>query len=633
MKLPKGIEMSRSVILDRINRPDDIKKLNSEELALLAGEIREFLIEKVEITGGHLASNLGVVELTLALHRVFDFPQDHLIFDVGHQCYTHKLLTGRRDRFDTLRQRGGLSGFTKMAESGYDCFGAGHSSTSVSAAIGFAEAERLHGSEACTVAVLGDGAFTGGMVHEALNNCRQDLRLIIVLNENEMSISKNIGAFSLLIARIRASKGYYRTKRRTARFILKLPVVGRRLFRLIRRIKQSVKNRMYKSNYFEDLGLYYLGPVDGHDRERVERLLQEAKTARQSTVVHIRTVKGKGYPPAEANPGRYHSVPPKSAPKIRNFSAEAGELLIGLGRKDGRVCAVTAAMAEGTGLKRFAAAVPERFFDVGIAEEHALTFSAGLAADGMKPYFAVYSSFLQRGYDNLIHDIALQDLPVTVLVDRAGLSGGDGPTHHGIFDVGFLSQIPNIELYTPSCFESLRYAMQYSLTASHPVAIRYPNAGDLPMVRERFFEAGEGEHFLRCSFGAGLVPDRLIITYGRIVTEAMAAADEFNAEGKGFCGVILLERLKPYPITAKQIGALLPTGLKTVVFLEEGIRNGGAGMILRELLPLPDGCRYCHLAIDDVFDTPANTGSLYADFGIGREAVLPLLRQENPSVG
>ncbi len=619
--------MNRYVILDKINRPADIKKLNRNELALLADEIRDFLIEKVSVNGGHLASNLGVVELTLALHRVFDFPQDHLIFDVGHQCYTHKILTGRRERFGELRKRGGLSGFTKMSESGYDCFGAGHSSTSVSAAIGFAEAERLHRSEAYTVAVLGDGAFTGGMVHEALNNCRRDLRLIIVLNENEMSISRNIGAFAGLIARIRASKGYYRTKRRTVRFILKIPFIGHKLFRFIRRIKQSVKDRMFRSNYFEDLGLYYLGPVDGNDTERVERLLCEAKNARQSTVVHIRTVKGKGYLPAEQNPGKYHSVPPQGTESVKNFSTEAGEILVGLGKRDGRVCAVTAAMAAGTGLKSFASEIPDRFFDVGIAEEHALTFSAGLAADGMKPYFAVYSSFLQRGYDNLIHDIALQNLPVTVLVDRAGLSAGDGPTHHGIFDVGFLSQIPNIEIFAPSCFETLRSAMSYALSAAHPVAVRYPNSGDLPVVYERFpAVSGEDLPGVRFGFPEKDAPEMLIITYGRIVTEAISAADEINASGTARCGVILLEKLKPYDAVAEKINVVISQGVKNIVFLEEGIKNGGAGMILREKLFLSDACRYTHLAIDDVFDTPLHTGSIYSDFGIGKDDVIRVLQ-------
>lgn len=611
-------------LLQQVNRPEDVKGLDEKATRQLCTEIRAYLCETVLKTGGHLASNLGVVELTVALHRIFDFSRDHLIFDVGHQCYTHKLLTGRRERFSTLRQRGGLSGFTKRAESDYDCFGAGHSSTSVSAAIGFAEAERLRGSDAYTVAVLGDGAFTGGMIHEALNNCRRDLRLIIILNENEMSISRNTGAFAGLIARIRTSKGYYRTKRRTVKVIKKLPLIGEPLFRGIRHLKQSIKDRLFKSNYFEDLGLYYLGPADGNDLVKVERLLREAINAGQSTVIHLRTVKGKGYPPAEADPGAYHGVSPRQKNTERNFSSEMGEILTELAEEDPRVCAVTAAMADGTGLGAFREAVPARFFDVGIAEEHALTFSAGLAANGFKPYFAVYSSFLQRGYDNVIHDIALQNLPVTLLIDRAGLSGGDGPTHHGIFDVAFLSQVPNMEIFTPSTFASLREALTQSLVADHPVAIRYANGGDCEEVARRFCRGAAEVH---ADFEEGAALDYVIVTYGRIVTEAMAACDRQNERAPASCGVILLEKLKPYGPIADQIRAMLPPSAKTVVFLEEGIRNGGAGMILGERLNLPDGCVYRHLAVDDVFDTERATGNLYADFGIGREDVLAVMNE------
>ena len=614
-------------LLSRIDSPGDLKALNEKDLPALCAEIREFLVDRVTETGGHLASNLGIVELTVALHRVMDFPKDHLIFDVGHQCYTHKLLTGRREAFKTLRQRGGLSGFTKRSESEYDCFGAGHSSTSVSAAVGFAESERLKGSDAYTVAVLGDGAFTGGMVHEALNNVRRDLRLIVILNENEMSISRNTGAFADSIARLRASRGYYRTKRRTVRLILKLPLIGHPLFRLIRRIKQKIKNHIFKSNYFEDLGLYYLGPADGNDLGQVTRLLREAVSARQSTVIHLRTVKGKGYPPAEATPGAFHSVPPAGTVPTRNFSTEAGAILTELAASDPRLCAVTAAMAEGTGLSAFQKAIPDRFFDVGIAEEHALTFSAGLAADGMKPFFAVYSSFLQRGCDNLIHDIALQNLPVTILVDRAGISAHDGPTHHGIFDVAFLSSIPNMTLFAPATFASLREAMRFAREADGPVAIRYPNAGDDPSLAERFRFGGR---FVKADAAPESRARYAILTYGRVVREAMAAADDVNRAEPGSCVVVLFEKLKPYGEAARAAEALLPPTVNRVVFVEEGIRNGGAGMILREELSLPAGCRYSHLAIDDRFDGENVTENMFEDFGIGRKRILTALRREVP---
>ncbi len=603
--------MDKYPLITKAENNDELKKMGKDELLPLCSEIRELLIEKVTEHGGHLASNLGVVELTVALHRIFDFPNDHLIFDVGHQSYTHKLLTGRREGFDKLRERGGMSGFTKRSESEYDCFGAGHSSTSVSAAIGFAEAERMNGSNNYTVAVLGDGAFTGGMVHEALNNCRPDLKLIIILNENEMSISKNTGAFASLIAKIRASKSYYKTKRRTVKVIKKIPFVGKGLFGLIKKIKQGLKNKLYKSNYFEDLGLYYLGPADGNDLTRVERLLREAKNASQSTVIHLRTVKGRGYIPAENDPGAFHSISPKGTEKVKNFSSKMGEILTELASEDEKVCAVTAAMASGTGLVGFSEAHKDRFFDVGIAEEHALTFCAGLASNGYKPYFAVYSSFLQRGYDNLIHDIALQNLPVTVLVDRAGISEGDGATHHGIFDVSFLMQIPNTSVFAPASFTSLERIMKKTLEIDWPVAVRYANCGDISEfsgfvpVSDLVYKNFDNE------------PETVIITYGRIVSEAVKAASELSA-----CGVILIEQLKPIRPVCEKVNGIIPKGVKNVIFLEEGIKNGGAGMVFESGLSLPNGCRYVHLGIDDVFDTPKATGNIYSDFGIGKDDII-----------
>ncbi len=612
--------MSEYKYIDMAEDRDKLKSMSVDELNALCSEIREFICLSVEKNGGHLASNLGTVEMTVALHRVFDLPADRIVFDVGHQSYTHKILSGRRNGFESLRKRGGMSGFTKRSESEYDCFGAGHSSTSVSAAIGFAEGERLKSSDSYTVAVLGDGAFTGGMIHEALNNCRKDLKLIIVLNENEMSISKNTGAFASLIARIRASKSYYRTKRRTVSFIKKIPLLGKPIFGALKGIKQSLKNRLYKSNYFEDLGLYYLGPADGNDIVKVERLLTEAKNASQSTVIHLRTVKGKGCEPAERDPGRYHSVSPAGSKSYYGFSGKMGEILSQMADSDGRVCAVTAAMPDGTGLTCFGQAHPDRFFDVGIAEEHALTFCAGLAADGYKPYFAVYSSFLQRGYDNLIHDIALQKLPVTVLVDRAGISAGDGPTHHGIFDVSFLSSIPNMEIFAPSTFESLEKAMRLSLDSRHPVAIRYQNGPESEEAKG-FFPVCD---FVSKNFSSDV--ETVIITYGRILSEALKACGLLEN-----CGVILLERLKPYEITAESVMKALPASVKTVIFLEEGIKNGGAGMILREKLHLNDDCRYIHLGIDDLFDTDKVSGNIYEDFGIGCDDIVSAAERKSES--
>ena len=568
--------MEKYKILEKLSSPDELKNFDDDTLARLCRELRGKIIETTLNNGGHLASNLGTVELAVALHRVFSAPDDHIIWDVGHQCYAHKLLTGRYAEFDTLRQPGGISGFPKITESPYDCFGTGHSSTSLSAALGFAEAERLKGSGSWTVAVLGDGAFTGGMIHEALNNCRRDLRLIIVLNENEMSISKNIGAFARYMAKIRSSKSYYRTKRRTARFILHIPFVGRRLFRGLRSIKQALKNRLYGSNYFENLGLYYLGPVDGNDRVKVERLLHEAVNAGQSAVVHLKTVKGKGYAPAEADPASYHSYSPAPAP-ADTFSSKFGGFLTEMAHEHEDICAVTAAMSAGTGLEAFRASLPKRFFDVGIAEEHAATFCAGLAADGMRPFFAVYSSFLQRAYDNVLHDIALQHLPVVLCVDRAGLNMKDGATHHGIFDVAFLSHTPGMTIFVPATFDALRLSLEAAYRLNAPAAVRYPSGGESERIRRAFYPNEPKE--LRGAVADYTEPDKkskIIITYGK---EALSALDEEAGYGEK-CGVILLETLKPYDKTAYAVLPLLPRGEAEIVFLEEGIENGGAAMLL-----------------------------------------------------
>lgn len=608
--------MSEYRILDGINSPYDLKNTDENDLELLCSEIRDFLCKTVKNTGGHLASNLGVVELTVALHREFDFLHDHLIFDVGHQAYTHKIITGRKKEFPSLRKRGGLSGFTKRSESPYDCFGAGHSSTSVSAAIGFASADKLSGSDAYTVAVLGDGAFTGGMVHEALNNCRSDLKLIIILNENDMSISKNTGAFATLIAKIRASKKYYKTKRATAKIVQKLPLVGHFLFEAMKGVKQRLKNKIFKSNYFEDLGLYYLGPVDGHDCIKLQRLLNEAKNAEKSTVIHVRTVKGKGYAPAEKDPGRYHGISPDGTEKDENFSSFMGKTLSTLANENDKICAVTAAMATGTGLDHFSASHKDRFFDVGIAEEHALTFCAGLSANGYIPYFAVYSSFLQRGYDNVIHDIALQNLPVRIMIDRAGISASDGATHHGIFDVPFLMSVPNISLYAPCDFSSLEEIMKKTVSDNCPVAIRYANCSDTNVIEKRFKPMGE---YVLCD--ADENAQYVVITYGKIVSEALAVCDGLRSSGIG-CTVILLQKLKPYKESAEIIAPLLKEGIKKTVFLEEGIKNGGASMVISSYLNSLGIENIKVVAIDDAFESDKVTGNIYSDFGIGAETVL-----------
>ena len=597
---------AKYIYLNNIRSPDDLKALPEEAMEKLAEEIRAELVEKVSQNGGHLASNLGVVELTIALHRVFKTPHDHIIFDVGHQSYVHKMLTGRLDRMDTLRQAGGISGFTKRSESEHDCFGAGHSSTSLSAALGFAVSDKLKGSDAYTVAVIGDGAYTGGMIHEALNNCRKDIRLIIIMNENEMSISKNIGSFAMHLAKIRNKAGYFKTKKVTGIFLMKIPLVGKALFRFVRGVKKSIKNTLYGSNYFESMGLTYLGPIDGNDYHETESLLREAVKLNESVVVHIKTKKGKGYAPAEEAPDKYHGMSPASSvkPNKPNFSHIMGEKLTEMAERDERICAITAAMCDGTGLESFRDRCADRFFDVGIAEEHATTFASGLAANGMKPYFAVYSSFLQRAYDNVIHDAALQRLPVKLCVDRAGLSDADGATHHGIFDVAFLSHVPEMKIFTPATADTLRLALEEADSLDTPCAIRYPNGVENDRVLSEFYANGAPKSLgASRNFADDDNIDAVIVTHGRIVSEALEAADELSAEGIKV-GIILLEVLKPYDETAERIAKMLPAGECRVVFLEEEIKNGGMGMILDDKLsamPIMKNKSTKILAVDDTF--------------------------------
>ena len=616
--------------LPHIHSPADLRALPAEAIPALCQEIRDTLVETVTQNGGHLASNLGAVELSVAMHRVFDCPRDHFIFDVGHQSYVHKLLTGRYGEFHTIRQGGGLSGFTKRSESEYDCFGAGHSSTSLSAALGFAQGDRMAGSDAYTVAVVGDGAFTGGMIHEALNNITPGLRLIIIINENEMSISKNIGRFATHMARLRRKSGYFKTKKGITRFIKRIPLIGDGLFRAIRSVKKAVKNALYGSNYFEDMGLYYLGPADGNDYEAVEALLTEAKRQNESVVIHLKTRKGKGYAPAEEDPGRYHGMAPAGRVAEENFSHRLGEILIEEAQRDDRICAITASMSEGTGIESFHVVRPDRFFDVGIAEEHALTFAAGLAADGYKPVTAIYSSFMQRAYDQIIHDIALQQLPVLMCIDRAGLNPGDGPTHHGIFDVSFLSAIPNVTIYAPVTFAGLALSVRTALERGTPAAIRYPNGGEDARLRATFYPDGEP-----CDIGVResdpartQTPAAVIITHGRITREALVARDRLAEEGISV-GILLCEYLKPYDRLAREVAGRLPDGVP-ILFLEEEIRAGGFGMMLSDALIRCGGMGgrdHTIMATDDSFVTQSRPEPIYRTAGVDAEAIAAEIRR------
>lgn len=609
-------------ILNTINSPSDVKKLTKKELDILMSEIRSFLVDNVERSGGHLASNLGATELTVAIHRVFDSPSDHVIFDVGHQSYVHKILTGRKEKFSTLRTTGGLSGFTKRGESEHDPFGAGHSSTSVSAALGFAEADRLLGNDNYTVAVVGDGAYTGGMVHEALNNCDPNLKLVIILNENGMSISVNKGSFANYLSRVRMSKGYRKWKEGTNSLVEKIPLIGKPLRSSFTFIKNIFKNMFFSSNYFEDLGLYYLGPIDGNDYKKVERALKKAKQLGKCVIVHVKTVKGKGYAPAEDAPDSFHSVYSKKEGNS-SFHSVFADKIIDIASTDSKTVGITAAMGMGTGLDKFGKEYPDRYFDVGIAEEHALTFAAGLAAAGMSPYVAIYSTFLQRGYDSIIHDIALQNLPVKLVIDRAGLAVGDGATHHGIFDVAFLSHVPGMTVISPITYSALQRAIDYADNADGPVAIRYPNAQESAEVARTFYNNENKDKLgAKANFSYYSSPECVFITYGSLATRVLKAENIVKENTRARVGTILLEVLKPYDFVARSIMPYIK-GAKRIVFCEEGIKSGGAAMLLREeLIKLGfdlSACEYVIAAIDDNFASPDTPCELYDYVGLSPE--------------
>lgn len=471
------------MLLDRIERENDVKKLRAEELEELAAEIRQFLIEKISMTGGHLASNLGVVELTIAMHRVFQLPEDKMIWDVGHQSYTHKILTGRRAGFDDLRKYGGMSGFPKRKESACDAFDTGHSSTSISAGLGYVQARDLLGQDYSVLSVIGDGAMTGGMAYEALNNAaRIKTNFIIILNDNEMSISENVGGMSDYLARLRTADIYTGLKKGVTNTLHRIPVAGDSIIEQIRRTKNSIKQLVVPGMLFEDMGITYLGPIPGHDIGMLCRALREAKKVEGPVLLHVLTQKGKGYEPAEQEPARFHGTgpfdietgKPVGTKKKDTYTDVFSKVICDIGRRNPRVAVITAAMADGTGLSEFQRRFPKRFFDVGIAEGHAVTFAAGLAAGGMKPVFAVYSSFLQRGYDQIIHDVGLQNLPVVFAVDRAGLVGSDGETHQGIFDLSYLGSIPNMTVMSPKNRWELADMLRFAVDYEGPIALRYP---------------------------------------------------------------------------------------------------------------------------------------------------------------
>ena len=566
-------------LLDRIDQPQDLKELSFEQLNLLCKEIREVLIHTVSQTGGHLSSNLGVVELTVALHKTFHVPQDQLVWDVGHQSYTHKILTGRKDRMHTLRQKGGLSGFSKPTESPYDAFVAGHSSTSISVASGLARAKSLKGDPGFVVAIIGDGAFTGGLAYEALNNAgHYKDRIIVVLNDNEMSISKNVGAFARYLAQIRSKPGYYSTRNKIKKFVSSVPLVGKPLAHMISDSKSYVKEILYHSNLFEDFGFEYDGPIDGHDLEGLCGAFERAKASNGPVLVHVDTVKGKGYSFAEKKPDTYHGVPQfdiqfgSCENRPQDFSTVFGKWVAEAAEKDPQICAITAAMKDGTGLEEFAARYPDRFYDVGIAESHATVFSAGLAQGGLRPVFAVYSTFLQRAYDQIMQDIAIANEHVLLAIDRAGVVGEDGETHQGVFDIAFLSSVPGITILSPATYSELRACLERAMYRwTGPVAVRYPKG------REKSFPAGlHGNEQYQLSDEDG---DILLVSYGRLSSNCCQAAEMLRQKGISV-GVLKLTQLLPY------CEELIPLMLKKkkIFWVEEAIEQGSIAQMTGNFL-------------------------------------------------
>ena len=556
-------------ILDQINEPNDIKRLDKSQLPELCADVRRFLLENVSQTGGHLASNLGVVELTAALHRVFDPAKDRILFDVGHQSYVHKIFTGRKDGFMSLRKFGGMSGFPKPNESPCDPFIAGHASDAISLALGMARARTISKDNYNVIAVIGDGAMTGGLAYEGLNSAGQSGEpMIVILNDNGMSITRNVGGISKTLARQRTKPGYYNFKKIYRKVMKKLPG-GDSLYEFNHKIKTAIKKALINCSFFEELGFHYLGPVDGHDVTRLEDMLEHAKSLNEPVLMHVVTQKGRGYAPAEQNPDAYHGVstfdPNKgiSFTEKQSFSTVFGDKLTQLAEKDGRICAITAAMKSGTGLDGFAKSFPDRFFDEGIAEGHAVSMAAGMAKQGLIPVFAVYSTFLQRSYDMLLHDVAILAQHVVFAVDRAGIVGADGETHQGVFDVSYLRNVPDMRIYAPASFAELRDMLEAAVYCGGPVAIRYPRG------KEGAYAAGGSDMSRLVREGN----DVTMVCYGTMINQVMAAAELLDEQGIS-AEVIKLGVIKPIDYEAV-IASVKKTGKLAVI--EECVQAGAIG--------------------------------------------------------
>ena len=621
MSGPARFGMEEAMLLDQIKQPNDIKKISPRDYPALAAEIREFLVNKISVTGGHLGSNLGAVELTMALHLVLDLPQDKIVWDVGHQSYTHKLLTGRREGFEHLRKYGGMSGFPKRKESECDSFDTGHSSTSISAGLGLVKARDLRGEDYTVVSVIGDGSLTGGMAYEALNNAaRLETNFIIILNDNNMSISENVGGVSKYLNNIRTSNAYLDVKDGIY-YAIRNTRYGEPVVAGIRRAKNSLKQLVIPGMMFEDMGITYLGPVDGHDTAALVRVIREAKRRKNAVLIHVLTKKGKGYPPAEKHPARFHGaepfdvqtgVPLKKKMKA-NYTDIFSTVMMKLGQRNDRIVAITAAMPDGTGLKRFSHAYPDRFFDVGIAEQHAVTFAAGLAAGGLRPVVAVYSSFLQRAYDQILHDVCIQNLPVIFAIDRAGLVGSDGETHQGIFDLSYLSSIPNMHICAPKNKWELSDMLKFAVAFEAPIAIRYPRGeayDGLAQFRAPV-EYGKAE-MLYEEEGIAL------LAVGSMVKTAEAARLRLKERGLS-CTLVNARFVKPVD---EEMIERLARGHRLIVTLEENVASGGFGERVRTFADekeLP--AQILSVTIPDEYVEHGNVELLKKEIGIDEDTV------------
>ena len=570
-------------VLDKVNFPEDLKELNKEEKVQLAEEIRELLIENVSNTGGHIASNLGVVELTIALHSIFNTPKDLIVWDVGHQTYVHKILTGRKEELKTLRKLNGIAGFPKTKESETDCFNTGHSSTSISAALGMARARDIMGKDNSVVAVIGDGALTGGMAIEALNDAGySQCKMTVILNDNEMSISKNVGGLNMFLSKLRTKKLYTKSNISAKKIILKIPLVGKPFVRVVRRVKRSIKQLIIPKMFFEDIGFTYLGPVDGHNIQELENILRLSKQVEAPVLVHVLTKKGKGYKIAEENPDKFHSTGPfnietgeSKSKKKDDYSKVFGKKLVELAKNNPKIVAVTASMKDGTGLTEFQKQYPDRFFDVGIAEQHAIGFAAGMAKAGMIPVVPIYSSFYQRAYDQVIHDVAIQELPVVMCVDRAGAVGADGETHQGLLDMAFFRLVPNLSILAPKDFKELENMLEFAVNLGKPVVIRYPRGGEdnYQFNSENQIELGKAE-LLKDG------EDITIIAIGKMVARAMKIAEKLQKEDIK-ATVINSRFLKPLD-KEKIKESVIKT--KIVVTIEDGTIINGLATAVSEVI-------------------------------------------------